>query len=207
MTFLSINLQDTPGLAPRMNVSFWGLGDFPVSYSNKDTSRNAWNRHSGSLWSIWGSYSVIWSLPFTNVKWHSDPWPTVISQPIRLFTNFMTLIPSLTFIELWVVSMEHLQRVWYASRGTLTLPDTWFRPPFWDVLVFQLLLRPDSSKYPCLYSTLHLEHPLVLSRFCLPNIPVNLKITRAITELVCWCTFVFNRMPLEMTIEVQGLHS
>ena len=28
-------------LAPRMNVLFWGPGDFPVSYSNRDTSRNA----------------------------------------------------------------------------------------------------------------------------------------------------------------------
>ena len=35
--------------------------------------------------------------PITNVKCHSDPWPTVTSQPIRLSTNFMTFIPSLTF--------------------------------------------------------------------------------------------------------------
>ena len=34
-----------------------------------------------------------------NVKWHSDPWPTVTSQPIRLSTNFMTLIPSLTLTD------------------------------------------------------------------------------------------------------------
>ena len=33
------------------------------------------------LWSIRGPYSAIWSLPLTNVKWHSDPWPTEISQP------------------------------------------------------------------------------------------------------------------------------
>ena len=99
MAFLSLNLYDTPGLAPRMNVLFWGPGDFPVSYSNKDTSWNAWNRHSGSLWSIRGSYSAIWSIPFTNVKWHSDPWPTVTSQPIRISTNFMTFIPSLTLTD------------------------------------------------------------------------------------------------------------
>ena len=46
---LSLNLYDTPGLAPRMNVLFWGPGDFPVSYSNRDTLWNAWNRHSGSF--------------------------------------------------------------------------------------------------------------------------------------------------------------
>ena len=44
---------------------------------------------------------------------------TVTSLPIRLSTNFMTFIPSLTFTELWVVSMEHLQRVWLASRERL----------------------------------------------------------------------------------------
>ena len=95
-----------------MNVLFWGPGDFPVSYSNRDTLWNAWNRHSGSCW-------AIWSNPLTNVKWHSDPWPTVTSLPIRLSTNFMTCIPSLTFTELWVVSMEHLQRVWLASMERL----------------------------------------------------------------------------------------
>ena len=51
------------------------------------------------------------------------------------------------------------------QQGTLTLPDTWFRPPFWDLLMLQLL-RPNSSNLPCLFSTFHLEYPLVLSRFC-----------------------------------------
>ena len=51
------------------------------------------------LWSIRGSYSAIWSIHLMNVKWHSDPWPTVISQAIRLSTNFMTMIPSLTFTD------------------------------------------------------------------------------------------------------------
>ena len=102
-----------------MNVSFWGLDDFPVSYSNRDTSWTAWNRHSGSFMVDTGPYSAIWSLPLTNVKWHSDPWPTVTSKPIRLSTNFITLIPNLSFTEFWVVSLEHLQRAWHASRERL----------------------------------------------------------------------------------------
>ena len=53
-----------------------------------------------------------------------------------------------------------------SQQGTLTLPDTWFRPPFWDLLMLQLL-KPNSSNLSCLYSTFHLEYPLVLSRFCL----------------------------------------
>ena len=55
------------------------------------------------------------------------------------------------------------------QQGTLTLPDTWFCPPLWDLLVLQLL-KPDSSNLPCLCSTFHLECPLVLSRFCLQRV-------------------------------------
>ena len=73
------------------------------------------------LWSIRGTYSVIWSLPPANVKFHSDPWPTVTSQPIRLSNNFITLIPSLNLTKLWVVSMEYLQWVWHASRERVQL--------------------------------------------------------------------------------------
>ena len=117
-------------------------------------------------WSIWGSYSAIWSIPLTNVKWYSDPWPTVTSQPIRLSTNIMTFYTELELHRLRVVSMEHLQRVWHANRERLPFrtPGSVPPPPSWDLLVLQLL-RPDSSNLPCLYSTCHLEYPLVISRF------------------------------------------
>ena len=36
MAFLSHNSSDTPGLAPLMNVSFWGRCDFPISFSGRD---------------------------------------------------------------------------------------------------------------------------------------------------------------------------
>ena len=107
MAFLFLNLYDTPGLDPRMNVLFWWPGDFPISYSNRDTG--SFMVDTGIL------FSNIKS-PLTNVTRHSDPWPTVTSQPIRLPTNFMTLILRLTFTKLWVVSMWHLQRVWHANR-------------------------------------------------------------------------------------------
>ena len=45
-----------------------------------------------------------------------------------LSTNFMTLIPSLTFTKLRVVSMEHLQRVWLASRERLPFQTPGFVP-------------------------------------------------------------------------------
>ena len=44
MAFLSHNLSDTPGLAPLMNVLFWGRCDFPISFSGRDMSGNVWNR-------------------------------------------------------------------------------------------------------------------------------------------------------------------
>ena len=46
-----------------------------------------------------GNPSCCHFYPLLVLKWHSDPWPTVTSQPIRLSTNFMTLIPSLTFTD------------------------------------------------------------------------------------------------------------
>ena len=53
-----------------------------------------------------------------------------------------------------------------SQQGTLTLPDTWFRLPFLDLLMLQLL-RPVLPNLPCLFSTFHLEYSSVLSRFCL----------------------------------------
>ena len=66
-----------------------------------------------------------------------------------------------TFHNIYDLDTEHdLHRIMSGFHGasatdeagqqqTLTLPDTWFRPPFWDLLVLQLL-RPDSSNLPYL---------------------------------------------------------
>ena len=74
MAFLSFNLYDTPGLAPRMNVLFWGPGDFPVGNSNRDTSLNAWSRHS------W-SFMVDTGILFSNMK----------SPLLRMLDDILTL--------------------------------------------------------------------------------------------------------------------
>ena len=70
-----------------------------------------------------------------------------------------------------------------SQQGTLTLPDTWFRPLFWDLLMLQLL-RPNSSNLPCLYSTFHLEYPLVLSRFCFVTFLTGLSILHSLDWLI-----------------------
>ena len=41
------------------------------------------------------------------------------------------------------------------QQGTLTLPDTWYRPPFGDSLMLKLL-RPVFPSLPCLFSNFHL---------------------------------------------------
>ena len=48
IAFLSQSLYDMPGIAPHMDVLFWGQRDFPISFSNIDTSRNASNWRWGS---------------------------------------------------------------------------------------------------------------------------------------------------------------
>ena len=90
------------------------------------------------------------------------------SQPIRLSTNFMTLIPSLTFIDYewfpWSICNGCGMPAGNAYPSGHLVPS-----PFWDLLMLQLL-RPNSSNLPCLYSTFHLEYPLVLSRFCFDTV-------------------------------------
>ena len=62
------------------------------------------------LYGRYGSYWSIWSVHLANVKWNSEARPvTVTSQPFKLYTNFMTLIPNLTFTELRDVSMTNQQ--------------------------------------------------------------------------------------------------
>ena len=94
----------------------------------------SWNRHSES-------FMVDTGILFSNM--------TSPSQPLTNndFTNFITLIPRLTFTELWLVSMEHLQRVWHASRERLPLRTPGSVPFIWGFHVLGLL-RPI---FPTLY--------------------------------------------------------
>ena len=93
---------------------------------------------------------------------------TLISSPMTVGLVTLMTLPNLTFTELRGFHGAFATGV-ASQQGALTLPDTWFRPSFWDLLMLQLL-RPNSSNLPCLYSTFHLEYPLVLSRFYLGHI-------------------------------------
>ena len=64
MASLFRSLYGMPGLAPLMDVLSWGRRDFQISFSNRDTSRNAWNRH-------WGSFMVDTGILSNNMKFPS----------------------------------------------------------------------------------------------------------------------------------------
>ena len=174
MEFLSLNLYDTPGLAPRMNVLYWGPGDFPVSYSNRgyltERLKSSFRKFYGRYGDLIQQYEVSLSRMLNDIlildqQWlpnQSDfppiSWPWYRAWPSPIMSGFHGAFATGVACQ----------------QGTLTLPDTWFRPPFWDLLMLQLL-RPNSSNLPCLYSTFHFEYPLVLSRFCSIYCPHSLN--------------------------------
>ena len=75
-------------------------------------------------------------------------WPPKL---IRLSTNFMTFIPSLTFIDLWVVFMQHL---W--SYFTIPYGFSLFRHFSW-------LISPSLKPLAC-FGTFHLFKKLCLAQ-------------------------------------------
>ena len=106
MASLFRSLYGMPGFAPRMDVLSWGLRDFQISFSNRDTSRNAWNRH-------WGSFMVDTGILSNNIKFPSQMlndilWPDHIQwQP----PTYQTLYRTRPLTKIWEVSIEHLRRV------------------------------------------------------------------------------------------------
>ena len=91
--------------------------------------------------------------------WHVLWLLRAVSPTLHRFND----LPKLTFTELRGFHRAFATGV-ACQQGALTLPDTWFRSPFGDLLMLQLL-RPNSSNLPCIDLTFNLEYPLVLSRF------------------------------------------
>ena len=113
MRSLSHSLYDMPGIAPRMNVLFWGGHNFQISFSNRDTSRKDWNRHWRHLvvdtWLLSNNtkflshefYMIFCSLTKYNdnpptIRLNTNPWPSCRTRPLT---------------DQWEVSIEHLRRV------------------------------------------------------------------------------------------------
>ena len=105
-------------------------------------------------------------------------------QPILLFTNIMTLIPSLNSTELRVVSIEHLQRLWHANRERLP-----FRTPG-SVPFLGYAYAPHVAtsfwNLPCRLHTFNLDYPSVLSRRFRPRgFPLDFTQSRHIPSPLC----------------------
>ena len=167
MEFLSLNLYDTSGLAPRMNVLYWRPGDFSsklleqgyLAKRLKSSFRKFYGRYGDLIQQYEVSLSRmlkdIWSLTKSDFPTNQTPpiaWPWYRAWPSPIMSDFHGAFATGVACQ----------------KGTLTLLDTCFCPPLWDLLVLQLL-RSDSSNLRCLYSTFHLEYPLVLSRLCLQD--------------------------------------
>ena len=103
-----------------MNINFI-LRDFQISFSNRDTSRKAWNRHWGSfmVWSIRGSYQTIWSFPLTNVKWHSVTWAYTMTT-----AYWPDFVPNSTFYRILRGFLRTFATGVACRQETLTPPDT-----------------------------------------------------------------------------------
>ena len=113
-----------------------------------------------------GSYSTIWSLPPTNVKWHSDPRPVTVTSPTnQTFHQFHDLDTEFDLHRITSGFHKAFATGVVCHQGTLTLPDTWFRPTFWDFFMLQLL-RPVFPNLPCHFPTFHRRYPSALPRFC-----------------------------------------
>ena len=104
MEFISHNSSDTPGLAPLMNVLFWGRCDFPISFSGRDMSRHVWNRLLGS--SMVGTGILTNNMRFPSPECYTTFWRMAIYSdtfhwwditPIFYPLLIWTLLPNLTF--------------------------------------------------------------------------------------------------------------
>ena len=165
MAFLSLSLNDTPGFVPCMNVLLWVQGDFPVSYSNRDTSWNAWNGHSGR-------FMVDTGTLFSNMKSPSHKlWRLISYSDSPTDQTFYKFYDFVTDIDLHQIMSTKTVVLWSICNGCdmpagKTYPSGHLVPsPFWDLLMLQLL-RLVFPNLPYLFSIFRLEYPSVLCRFC-----------------------------------------
>ena len=134
---------DTSRLAPCMNVLFWGSGDFPLNYSNRVTSWNAWNRLSGSVVVDTGTL-------FRNMKSPSHEclmtfWPLIgyiHSSTDQIFScfffhQFYYLLTDIDLHQITSCFHEAFTTVVACQQRTLNLLDTWPRLPVWSLLMLQ----------------------------------------------------------------------
>ena len=78
MACLSLNLYDTPGRAPRMNVLFWGLGDFPVLLKQGylvERLKSSFRKFYGRYGDLVKQYGVTLSRMLNDILTLDQQWP------------------------------------------------------------------------------------------------------------------------------------
>ena len=173
--FLSFGLYDTSGLTPRCVIKVFGdvfmlsrclldfsvdVGAFVIGLSQISSlfSYESFIRRARRLSSrLLKQGYLVKRLQSSFRKFYGgygdllQQYDSLLTNEIRLLTNFMTLIQSLTFYELRVVSMEYVQRFRHAGRQCLPF-QTPCSVPFWDLLMLKLF-RPFFRNLQC-YSRL-----------------------------------------------------
>ena len=129
VVFLSLSLYDTPGRVPHMTVLFWGPGDFPVSYSSRHTSleclKSSFRKFFGRYGDLDKQYRVSLSRMLIGIlsldKFFDFPTAQTVQQFRDDDTEFDLHRITSGFHGAFSTGMA-------CQKGTLTLPDTWFRP-------------------------------------------------------------------------------
>ena len=121
-------------------------------------------RLKSSLRKIFGRYRDLikqYEVPLSQMS-NDILWPDHIQWQLP---PGQTLYRTRPFTEFWVVSIEHLRRMWLADRGRLLL-----RTPGPARLGLAYILLVETNPFPNLslfFRTMLLEYPSVISRFCL----------------------------------------
>ena len=118
-----------PGIAPCIDVLFWGWRDFKISvssfFSRTGIHQGALNPSSRKFYGRYGDLiKKIWSSHLTNVKWHSIKWPyTLTTHCWSYLYQAVTLFPNLTFYRLMRSYHKTFATGVACRQGTLTHLD------------------------------------------------------------------------------------
>ena len=122
----------------------------------KERLKSSLRKFYGQYGDLIKQYEVSLSQMLNDILWPDHiQWQPPTDQ---------TLYRTRPFTEFWVVSIEHLRRVWHADRGRLLL-----RTPCPVPLGLAYVLLVETNPFPNLslfFRTMLFKYPLVLSRFC-----------------------------------------
>ena len=145
------------------------VGNFPVNYSNRDTSWNTWNRHSDNFCGRYGDlikqYEVSFSETFNDIlQLDQLQWLLIWSDfsPFLWFSYRAWPLPNCQWFP-WSIC-----KGCGMPAGNAYPSGTWFCP--FLGLAYAAIVETSFLKLAVTFPTFHLGYPLVLSQFCFNNI-------------------------------------